>query len=52
MKAKDIDSAKEVRWSELVKHEIFGKLIISARQAEGIREYEPMQIVDRVRVCV
>ncbi|KAF4627193.1 hypothetical protein G7Y89_g10961 [Cudoniella acicularis] len=48
--AKNIRSAKEARWSAVIKYELFEQLIKSSRQEEGARFLEPRRYVDRVRV--
>jgi hypothetical protein len=48
--ARNVKATKETRWSAIVKNELFGNLIQSARQAEGMTVFDPMQIVERVRV--
>jgi hypothetical protein len=48
--ARNIKAAKETRWSTIVKNDLFGSLIQSARQAEGMTVFDPMQIVERIRV--
>ena len=50
--AKNVESAKEPRWSTIVKNEIFGKLIQSARVAEGIRVCDAMGLMERLRMSV
>ena len=51
-RARDIKIAKETRWAAILKDQLFGKLIRSARRAEGMKAFNPKQIVERVRVCV
>jgi hypothetical protein len=48
--ASNITSAKEPRWSAIVKNQLFGKLIESSRKAEGIRRFAPKQLVEGVKV--
>ena len=48
--SKNIESAKEARWSAVVKNELFGKLIQSARVAEGIKMCDAKGLVERVRM--
>ena len=48
--ARNVKATKETRWSAIVKNELFGNLIQFARQAEGMTFFDPMQIVERVRV--
>src|SRR6266498_1746010 len=40
-------SAKEPRWSSVIKEEVFGNLIRLARRAEGITVFDPKQVVER-----
>ena len=48
--SKNIESAKEPRWSAIVKNELFGKLTQSARVAEGIKVFDAKGHVERVRM--
>jgi hypothetical protein len=48
--AKNIRSAKETHWTTLLKNELFGNLIQSARRAEGIKVFDPRQLVEKIRV--
>lgn len=48
----NIKSAKETRWSAIVKNDLFGNLIQSSRRAEGMKVFDPKQLVERVRVYV
>ena len=48
--AKNIVSEKETRWSDFVKHELFGELIRSTRQAEGRVMSDPRQLMERVKL--
>ncbi|KAH8650544.1 hypothetical protein BGZ60DRAFT_534203 [Tricladium varicosporioides] len=48
--SKDIVSAKEARWSAVVKNELFGNLIRSSRQEEGARLLDPKKHVEKIRV--
>ena len=50
--ATNIISAKETRWSAIVKNERFGNLIQSSRRAEGVKVFDLKQLVERVKVYV
>jgi hypothetical protein len=50
--ASNVKSAKESRWSEIVKNDVFGELTKAARHAEGQEAPGPKQIVDMVRMYV
>jgi hypothetical protein len=48
--AKNILSEKETRWSDFVKHDLFGELIRSARRAEGRELSDPRQLIEIVKL--
>ncbi|KAH6677435.1 hypothetical protein B0J14DRAFT_584240 [Halenospora varia] len=48
--SRDIVSAKEARWSAVVKYELFGNLIRSSRQEEGLRIVDTKRNVEKVRI--
>lgn len=50
--ARNVKSAKETRWSAIIKNRLFGHLIKAARQAEGIGYYGPKEILEGIKMFV